>query len=174
MILVIDTCKYHLHSSEFVKPITDLIDDFTIKHFTKLKKEDIEKADKIIISGTALRDNEAREHLEKFKWIKDFDKPLLGICMGMQLIGQIHGAETYECPEIGPTEIILKETFPGIDQERFEAYALHDFAIKLPAGFQEIAKSNKCAQIIKKGNTYGILFHPEVMNKHIIAYFINQ
>lgn len=171
MILVIDTCKHKLHSAEFVRPITDLLDDFTAKHFTELKKEDIEKADKIIISGTALKDNEAREHPEKFEWIKDFDRPLLGICMGMQLIGMMHGAEIYECREIGPTIIRMTEKSPLIEKEEFEAYELHDFAIQLPKGFKEIAKSNKCLQAIRKKETYGIMFHPEVMNKEIIKRF---
>lgn len=171
MILVIDTCKHKLHSFEFVKPITDLLDDCTVKHFTELKKEDIEKADKIIISGTALKDNEARAHLERFEWIKDFDKPLLGICMGMQLIGMINGSETYTCQEIGPTRIkVMKKT--ALTKEDFEAYELHDFAIKLPEGFKEIAKSDKCLQIMQNKEIYGMMFHPEVMNKNIIADFI--
>ncbi|MBD3304624.1 hypothetical protein GF343_05770 [Candidatus Woesearchaeota archaeon] len=171
MILVINTCKHKLHSAEFVKPIIDLLDDFKVKHFTELKKQDIEKADKIIISGTALKDNEARKHLKKFAWIKDLDKPLLGICMGMQLIGLIHEAEIYECNEIGPTKITITEKTQLIDKTELEAYELHDFATKLPKGFKEMAKSEKCLQIMQKGKICGMMFHPEVMNKEIILKF---
>ena len=53
MILIISTCKEKLSELEFVRPIALLIEDHTIQHYSQVKPADIERADKIIIAGTA-------------------------------------------------------------------------------------------------------------------------
>jgi len=60
VILVINVCKESLHYFEFVKPVEDILSSknksFLTKNYKELLMEDIEKADKIIICGTALRE----------------------------------------------------------------------------------------------------------------------
>ena len=172
MILVINLNKYKLHDLEFIKPILDLLDDYKIVHYKNLKQEDLEKADKVIIAGTSLKDNDYLEEIEKFYWIKNFKKPILGICAGMQILALINGAKLKKAKEIGQTEIkILKQD--SLIKNINKVYSLHQFSISLPKGFQKIAESKISIQVIKKDNHYGLLFHPEVLNKNIIISFAN-
>ena len=75
MILIVNICSEKLHYYEFVKPIEDILKNKDIKFFTKpykkITEKDLKKADKIIICGTSLRDNEFLKNFNKFKWIKE-------------------------------------------------------------------------------------------------------
>jgi len=97
MILLINICKEKLHFYEFVRPVGDVLVKNKIKgfirHYSCLTKKDIEKADKIIICGTSLKDNEFLKHKEKFEWLRGFNKPVFGICGGAHLIGLTLGKE---------------------------------------------------------------------------------
>ena len=172
MILVINLNKYKLHDLEFINPVTDLLDNYKVVHYKNLKQGDLEKADKVIIAGTSLKDNDYLEEIEKFYWIKNFRKPILGICAGMQILALVNGAKLKKAEEIGQTEIkLLKKDF--LIKNISKVYSLHQFSISLPKGFQKIAESKISMQAIKKENHYGLLFHPEVLNKNIIISFVN-
>jgi len=56
-----------------------------------------------------------------------------------------------------------------------EVYELHDNVVK-PTIFDIIATSERYPQAIKHPESplYGVLFHPEVRNKHMISYFIEK
>ena len=60
-----------------------------ICHYTEVKEDDLESYDKIILCGTALKDNAYLEQMEAFSWMKDMKKPILGICAGMQVISAV-------------------------------------------------------------------------------------
>ena len=170
MILVVNVNKYKLHDLEFIKPITDLLENYKIVHYKNLKQEDLKKTEKIIIAGTSLKDDEYLKDIKNFSWVKSYKKPILGICSGMQILALLHGAKFKKTKEIGQTQIkILKENYLINNVER--VYSLHQFSVTLPKGFELLAKSSKSIQAIKKDNYYGVLFHPEVMNKEIIKLF---
>ncbi len=80
MILIIKVNEFELHDDEFVKPITDLLEDYKVVDYRDVNLEGV---DKIIITGTALKDN---KYLERdFSFLKDFKGKVLGICAGMQI-----------------------------------------------------------------------------------------
>ncbi len=159
MLLVISICKEKLHELEFVKPIEDILKNQNIKFFTKnyldLKSSDIEKADKIIICGTSLKDNEFLKHLDKFQWIKNYNKPIFGICGGAHVIGLVLGYKLKKKEEIGLKDLILNG-FLGM-KGKLQVYHLHQFYV-LP-------------EVFHKDNIYATLFHPEVRNKNLIIEF---
>ena len=170
MILIINLNKYKLHDLEFIKPITDLLENCKLIHYKNLKKEDLEKAEKIIIAGTSLKDDEYLKNIKNFSWIKDCKKPILGICAGMQILALIDGAKLKKAKEIGQTEIKILKKDSLIDGAE-KVYSLHQFSVTLPKNFELIARSKKSIQVIKKDNHYGLLFHPEVFNKELIRRF---
>jgi GMP synthase-like glutamine amidotransferase len=112
MILLINICKEKLHYLEFVKPIEDILRKdkivFLTKDYPRISQGDLDKVDKIIICGTSLKDNDFIANIERFKWIKDFNKPILGICGGMQVIGKIFGGVVKKDQEIGFTKNSIK------------------------------------------------------------------
>jgi len=170
MILIINLNKYKLHDLEFIKPIADLLNKFKIIHYKNIKQKDIDSADKIIIAGTSLKNNDYLEDLNKFNWIKNYKKPILGICSGMQILALINGAKLKESLEIGQTQIKITKQDPLI-KDIYKIYSLHQFSTTLPKGFISLARSDKCIQAIKKDNHCGLLFHPEVFNKNLIKDF---
>ena len=177
MILLIKTPKYSLHDLEFVKPIEDILKKNNLKfksiHYRKLSQKIIKTADKIIISGTSLKDNYFLAHINNFKWIENFEKPILGICGGMHIMGLIFKGEIKKCQEIGLTEIIFKNDFLGYHGKHL-VYELHNLNVESKE-FIKYAMSNNCIQAIKhkKKPFYGVQFHPEVRNKNLILNFAN-
>jgi GMP synthase-like glutamine amidotransferase len=173
MILIINLCREKLHYYEFVKPIGEILSEqnWKIKHYNNVKEEDIRNADKIIICGTSLKDNHFTKHLDKFSWIKEIDKPILGICAGMQIIALTYKAKLSKKTEIGFYKEQFKENFLGLNEEN-EVYHLHNYHASLPKEFKSFTKS-KIPQAIKHKtrNIYGVLFHPEVRNKKLIENF---
>lgn len=174
MILIISTCSEKLSENEFVKPIVNLInEEVIIKHYSEIKGDDLKNSDKIIICGTALKDNVYLGDMTYFEWIKIFNKPLLGICSGMQIIGLNFEAKLISSKEIGMKNIkVLIEN--KLFSEDFQAYELHNNSLDKLNEFEILAKTNNSVQIIKhkEKETYGILFHPEVRNKEIIKNFL--
>ena len=61
MILLIQIQNLPFHYYEFVKPIEDILDSIPVEyesiHYKKITSNHITKTEKIIISGTSLKDN---------------------------------------------------------------------------------------------------------------------
>src|SRR3989339_1304687 len=129
MILIVNICKEKLHYYEFVKPLCDILDSTGIKYFVmdcrKVSNSDLKKADKIIICGTSLHDNEFIKDIVKFSWIKNIDKPILGICGGMQIIGILFGGKLAKKSEIGFYSEDFRKNFLGLEGKQ-EVYHLHN------------------------------------------------
>ncbi len=177
MILIIQICNRKFHYFEFVKPIEDAFKrneiEFESIHYKKLTDEIIQKAEKIIISGTSLKDNEFLEDINNFSWIREFDKPLLGICGGTHILGLVFNGKLKKQQEIGLTDIVFKEEFLGINGTK-QVYELHNLYVESET-FDTFAESKNCPQAVKhKQNPfYGVLFHPEVRNKDLLVNFAN-
>ena len=175
MILIINVCKEKLHYYEFVKPIEDVLKKNKLSFFTKrygeVKKMDLQKADKVIICGTSLKDFNYHNNLGKFKWVKNFNKPILGICAGMQIISSVLGSKQKNSTEIGYYFENFKKKFLSIEGEH-EVYHLHNDYFALPKNFDNFT-DGKIPQAIrhKTKPIYGVLFHPEVRNKKLIEEF---
>lgn len=173
MILLISTCKYKLHENEFVLPLFKSLENCQIKHYSDTIN--FSKYSHIIICGTALKDNEYLENLDKFEWLNKIEIPVLGICSGMQIIAILNGAEIKKKTEIGLIEIkTIKKN--KLFEGDFYAYNLHSNSLINLNKFEILAQSSKTAQVIKhkQKKIFGIMFHPEVRNKNIITNFINS
>ena len=178
MILVVDMNykKDSLGYYEFVLPIVSVakeLDECVVKHYLELGSEDWTKFDSVILSGTALKDHATLGQPEKFEWIRDCGKPVLGICAGMQTIGLVFGLRLKKCLGIGMAQINTLKANP-LFSSTFKAYTLHNFSVTSSPEFDVLAESEKCMQAIKhkRTETYGVLFHPEVRNKEVIQRFI--
>jgi GMP synthase-like glutamine amidotransferase len=94
-------------------------------------------------------------------WLSD-GTPLLGVCLGAQLIADVAGAEVRRLsePEIGWHEVRGDgERLP----ERFLAFEWHRYGFgSAPPGAVELAGNDVSCQAFQLGNAYGIQFHAEV------------
>lgn len=126
--------------------------------------------------------------------IKNFDGPILGICLGMQILstlgyeyGQTQGlgfinAEVKpidchgELPHVGFNKvdvIKISKLFSGIEHESF--YFMHSFEL---VGFQDVLSTTSYYEhmfvsSVSKGNIYGVQFHPEKSREAGIKLFAN-
>jgi len=168
MILIISTCKEQLSELEFVEPIKRMVDEFIIKRFDNITKDDLIKAEKIIICGTALKDFDYLE--TNWNWIETYDKPLLGICAGAQVIGKAYGIHLKYEINIGQQKVETIKPNVLCDGE-FNAYFLHTKNVE---GLETIATSQGKPCILKhpKKEHYAVIFHPEVMCSNIIRNFL--
>jgi GMP synthase-like glutamine amidotransferase len=101
--------------------------------------------------------------------------PVLGVCLGAQLIAKAAGAPVFRVdqPEVGWFEVEVNDDarddpvfsrVPG----RFEAFQWHYYSYGIPAGGVELAASERCTQAFRLGdNAWGIQFHAEVTAEQV-------
>ena len=109
-------------------------------------------------------------------WEK-LNKPILGICGGMQVISLAFGGTLLENKEIGLIQIKFEKEFLNFKPSLAEVYLLHNYAV-LNQNFEVFAslREFEIPQAIKHKikPIYGVLFHPEVRNKELISYFCEK
>lgn len=92
--------------------------------------------------------------------------PLLGVCLGAQLIAKAAGAAVYPAPrpEVGwvSVERVARDPVLDVLPERFDAFEWHHYTYALPAGATELARSEVTTQAFRLGGALGIQFHAEV------------
>ena len=159
--------------------------------------EQILTADKIIFPGVG-EASSAMQYLKQHNLdsvIKDLKQPLLGICLGMQLLCRFSEENNTTClgifnqdikkftssnkiPQIGWNSIdtLSSELFKGINNNEY-VYFVHSYYAEISEN--TIAATDygiKYSSALQKGNFYATQFHPEksgFIGSKIIENFIN-
>jgi GMP synthase (glutamine-hydrolysing) len=138
--------------------------------------------DAVIAFGGAMHvDQEAhhpwlREEEQYVRELLDRQVPLLGVCLGAQLVAKACGGGVRPAvePEIGWCNVERTADDPVLDvlPRRFPAFQWHYYAFEVPSGAQELARSPVCPQAFRLGEAgWGVQFHPEV-TRAIVAEWI--
>lgn len=175
-ILIISTCSEKLSEREFVTPISKIVGaNQKILHYTECTEQNIFEFEKILICGTSLQDNSYQKDIDKFKIIlTNFEKPILGICSGMQILCTIFGDKIIKNLEIGMVDIETLEK-NSLCKGNFQAYSIHNNSVGNLVYFTILAQSETSIQVIKHKtkDIFGVSFHPEVRNESIIENFLS-
>jgi GMP synthase (glutamine-hydrolysing) len=129
-------------------------------------------ADAVLVFGGAMHPDQEEEH----PWLRrehrfleeqlDRGTPLLGVCLGAQLIAKAAGAGVHRArvPEVGwlPVEQVADDPVLAALPRRFDAFQWHHYTYELPAGAIELARSDVSTQAFRLGPSLGIQFHAEV------------
>lgn len=169
-ILVID--NYDSFTFNLVQLIGHFTDDIIVKRNDKVTIKEIEKInpDKIVISpgpGTPQDSGLSPQIISHF----GKNKPLLGVCLGHQTIGEVFGGKVINAPNLmhGKSSQIIhdgKTLYKNISQH-FEAGRYHSLIVEknsLPSVL-EISSQTSDGIIMGLRHKYfpieGIQFHPE-------------
>jgi len=132
--------------------------------------------DAVLVFGGAMHADHDESHpwlREETMWLQQLlarRTPVLGICLGVQLLARAAGAWVGPLsePEIGWCEVELtaagsEDPVLGALPRRFQALQWHHYTYGLPAGAVELARSEACSQAFRLGDRcWGVQFHPEV------------
>lgn len=142
------------------KVMTDLISNQT-------PPETID-ADGLILGGGPALDRAGR----CVDYLRDLDIPILGICLGMQLMGTTFGGRVAPGTIGGYAEVEVEvvdedDILRGLPS-RFRTWASHaDQVVELPPRFGLLARSRVCeieAMRHLERPIYGVQWHPEVVH----------
>jgi len=126
--------------------------------------------DGIIISGSQSSVyHDAPWMVDLAAWVRgaiEAELPVLGVCWGHQLLAQVLGGTVEDRGEyeLGYVEIEQVQTDPLFDgvPDPFVAFATHsDEVVMLPDDVAVLARNAAGIQAFRKGDTYGVQFHPE-------------
>lgn len=161
--------------------------------------EVIQKADKVIFPGVG-HANAAMEYLKEKgldKIIVDLKQPVLGICLGMQLMCNhseegdtnclgifdteisLFKSSVFKVPQIGWNNIYDYQSvlFEGLTEAAF-VYTVHSYYAAVSK--DTVAKTEYIlpySAALQRDNFYGVQFHPEksgTVGETILRNFINQ
>jgi GMP synthase (glutamine-hydrolysing) len=136
----------------------------------------LEEYDAVFVFGGQMNVDEENEH----PWLRGEDElvrglvarkvPLLGVCLGGQLLAKAAGAHVGPSREreAGFVRTVLTEQaagdpiFGSLPRE-LDVFVLHEYAFHVPDGGVELARSSVCSQAFRLGEcAWALQFHPEV------------
>lgn len=118
-----------------------------------------------------------------FEWTAEKQIPVLGVCYGMQLIVQVLGGEVKQAAEQEYGRMAIRPVkgsqLYGTDvvEEEVVWMSHGDEAVRLPEGFEVIAKSSGGTIVgveAPKRHLYGLQYHPEVRVDGVILLIQGQ
>lgn len=182
MIGIVD---YHLNN---LRSVQKAFEKVGVEAFISDKPNELQKAEKLVLPGVgafgaAMKNLNALQLISVLKEHTAANKPLLGICLGMQLLftksfelGEHNGLNFLEgtvekfsaevkVPHIGWNQLGIENHLPmlnGIKNFSF-AYFVHSYYVvpKNEVILTQTTYGKRFASVVQQGRIVGIQFHPE-------------
>ncbi len=190
-----------------LKSVTNAINYLGYEVYISNKANELEKANALILPGVGSF-GQAMENLKKLELDKvirflslDQEVPILGICLGMQILGndsnegglnkglglipghvrKIPEKDNYRLPHIGWNSIKILSEKPIYENISSESsfYFVHSYRFECDQEFisSSTEYSSRIVSSIQKNNIFGVQFHPEKSHKNgliLLKNFINH
>ena len=143
------------HHTKVLKDLHELFIECDIITYTHFSKEHAEKYDYIILSGGDINISGVDDIKEEKEFLKNTNKPILGICLGMQIMSILNG----EILKDLPSRIRQKELINiGIEGEI--QYDHGCFIENIPTRFNGV--KTQFVKAIWNEKVLGLQGHPEM------------
>lgn len=175
-LLIINNLTKHLEA--LLKLLTN--HQVSIIDFDAIKNINTNTYDCIILTGSSyysVNKFAKTKYKKEIELIKNINKPILGICLGFQLIAYTYGEKLFQFKKkqntLNKINIIQKDPIVKNLNKKFFAKEKHRWYVKKIRSNNKktelitLATSKECVEIIKHSSKliYGIQFHPEIIEK---------
>jgi|GEM_PF-2247279 len=174
MICIFD-CGYDEGGFNRADSISGILNDagFGTSTFNASKNEfpaSMEDYAGFIITGSPRYPYDKDEWIGRLKDAVRIDKPVLGICMGHQLLSIIRGGKAERMPggrNFGYKEVALTDAgkrsplFKGVSSPLVTFFSHRYIVTRLQPGAVLLASNDAGIQAFQHGNYYGVQFHPD-------------
>jgi GMP synthase (glutamine-hydrolysing) len=141
----------------------------------------VDDYDAVLVFGGQMNVDQEDAH----PWLRDEDElvrslvdrgvPLLGVCLGGQLLAKAAGAHVGPLGErergfvrVELTDEAEGDPLFGSLPREFDVFVMHEYAFHVPEGGVELARSSVCSQAFRLGErAWGVQFHPEIRVEQI-------
>ena len=174
--------------------VSKALERLNADYFISGDKEELLRADALLLPGVgSFRDAMEVLQVDTIKEFAATGKPLLGICLGMQLLfedsdengltkglgllpgkvrrfpGKNVAGETYKVPHMGWNKLEFVKSSPLLEGlEEDYVYFVHSYYVSAENSEVLLAKANyheEVSAIVGKDNIFGMQFHPEKSSK---------
>ena len=157
----------------------DVIDDLDEASFALGRPPSRDGYDATLVFGGEVNVDEEDQHTwmrEEKRYIRELveaGRPVLGVCLGAQLVAEAAGGHVGKLPqpEVGwhDVELVGDDPVLGALPRRFRALEWHGYRFELPPGGVELARNIVGLQAFRLADkpVYGIQFHAEVTRRDL-------
>lgn len=160
--------------------------DLVVNHVRAHRGERLPwKPDAVVILGGEMGAYQEGRHpflRDEKRWIRELleaGTPILGICLGAQLIADAMGGRAFKAdrPEADLIDLSLTAAGladPVIGPLRPPVLSVHEDSFELPPGATLLAESDRFPHAFRLDNALGIQFHPEVPSSKVADWARND
>ncbi len=149
------------HNTRFKKELASLFSEFDtqIMNYEEFDETKLAKADFIVLSGGPIHISDKNDLIEEKNFLKKTTKPILGICLGHQILSLVFGSKLEQFKE-KKIEFFELELF-GMKGQMF--YSHIHYIKELPKEFRLLSKRNGFIEAMehKTKPIFSLQGHPE-------------
>ena len=158
-----------------------------VEHELPVRGVPQDEPDAIVVLGGGMHPDEEERHGWLLPELRSLEEqlergtPMLGVCLGSQMIARAAGARVFRADEaevgwlpVELTDAAAADPVAASLPARFDAFQWHHYTHDLPGGAVELARSSVCTQAYRLGRAWGVQFHPEVRAEQVEAWLADD